>query len=93
MTTLWDVRASRAFHMARGRIELMFDLFNVLNRGRVTAVTTLTGPNFNTQPIRILNPCIAKVWCDSRSKMSRFRPQPQSLVGTAAGSWQDESGL
>src|SRR5690606_28913983 len=58
---LWDVRAARTFDLGRVRLEGMFDLFNVLNRGTVTAVTTLTGPNFRTQPIRILNPRIAKI--------------------------------
>ena len=61
----------QAFTVGRGRIELMLDVFNMLNYGTVTAVNTLTGPNFANQIIRILNPRIAKIGTGSRSERLR----------------------
>jgi hypothetical protein len=39
----------------------MVDVFNLLNKGTVLNVNTLTGTNFNREIVGILNPRIAKL--------------------------------
>ncbi len=60
-TTLWDFRVARAFNTGGSSLELALDVYNLLNKATVSQLTTLTGPNFNRQVIRILNPRIAKI--------------------------------
>ncbi|HLI86507.1 MAG TPA: hypothetical protein VKV17_21540 [Bryobacteraceae bacterium] len=43
----WNLRASRDFEMARGRLTLAADLLNVLNNGDKIVENDLSGPQFN----------------------------------------------
>ena len=59
--TLWDIRGSKVFKLARGaEFEAMIDVFNVLNQGANTVINTNAGPTFG-RPVQILPPRIARL--------------------------------
>jgi hypothetical protein len=60
--TLWDIRASKIFSFSDGRreIEVMVDVFNLLNQDARTVINTNLGPVFG-RPIAILPPRVARL--------------------------------
>jgi hypothetical protein len=58
---LWDIRIMKRFRIAeRHRVDVMGDLFNVINANTPLAVVTTTGPRFG-QPTRILGPRVFRL--------------------------------
>lgn len=59
--TLWDFRAAKIFRMGGGReVEVMLDVFNLLNEDARTVVNGNVGPLFG-RPIAILPPRVARL--------------------------------
>ena len=59
--TLWDVRGSKRFRSGASReIELMVDLFNLLNQSANTAIINNVGSLFG-RPTSILPPRVARL--------------------------------
>ena len=59
--TLWDVRGSKRFRRAKGvELEVMVDVFNLLNQGANTVVNPNAGATFG-RPVQILPPRIARL--------------------------------
>jgi hypothetical protein len=58
---LWDLRIMKRFRIAeRHRVDVMGDLFNVLNANTPLEVVTTTGARFG-QPTRILGPRVFRL--------------------------------